>query len=166
MTLQQIYYALTIEECGSMNKASEKLFIVQPTLSSAIQELEQEIGITIFLRTNKGMKPTPEGTVFLKDMRSVYKHFRTVMKKYEGKHHERKQFGVSTLHYSFAVKAFAEIVNKYGTSQYDLAIRETQTRVVIDEESDGINRRLYLRQRHSVRRNGWARRYCSGYAQG
>ena len=54
MTLQQVLYALTIEEYGSMNKASEKLFIVQPTLTSAIQELEQEVGITIFFRTHKG----------------------------------------------------------------------------------------------------------------
>ena len=47
MTLQQIHYALTIEECGSMNKASEKLFIVQPTLTNAMQELEHEVGFSI-----------------------------------------------------------------------------------------------------------------------
>ena len=46
MTLQQIHYALTIEECGSMNKASEKLFIVQPTLTNAMQELEHEVGFS------------------------------------------------------------------------------------------------------------------------
>ena len=53
MTLQQVLYALTIADCGSMNKASEKLFIVQPTLTSAIQELENELGLTIFLRREK-----------------------------------------------------------------------------------------------------------------
>ena len=69
MTLQQVLYALTIQECGSMNKAAEKLYIVQPTLTAAIQELESEMGITIFMRTNKGVIVTPEGEEFLEDIR-------------------------------------------------------------------------------------------------
>ena len=63
-------YVLTVAECGSMNKASEKLYIVQPTLTSAIQELENEIGLTIFLRTRKGVIPTPEGKEFLEDIKN------------------------------------------------------------------------------------------------
>ena len=84
MTIKQVIYALTIEECGSMNKASEKLYIVQPTLTSAIQELENEIGIKIFVRTPRGVKPTQEGTEFLGDIRSFYKHYNLVMQKYDG----------------------------------------------------------------------------------
>ena len=49
MTLQQILYALTIAKTGSMNKAAEKLFISQPTLTAAIKALESEINITIFI---------------------------------------------------------------------------------------------------------------------
>ena len=82
MTLQQVLYALTIEECGSMNKAAEKLFIVQPTLSSAIQELENETGIKIFVRTSKGITPTPEGKTFLNDIRNLYRHYTLVKQKY------------------------------------------------------------------------------------
>ena len=72
MTLQQIYYALTIAKTGSMNKAADKLFISQPTLTSAIKALEEEINITIFNRTNKGVVATAEGNEFLANARSIY----------------------------------------------------------------------------------------------
>lgn len=133
MTLQQVLYALTIAECGSMNKASEKLFIVQPTLTSAIQELENEIGITIFLRTRKGVIPTPEGLEFLDDIRNFYRHYSMVMHKYEGEGDYKRKFGVSTQHYSFAVKAFTEMAKKYDMKEFDFAIRETQTKKVLTD---------------------------------
>lgn len=133
MTLQQVLYALTVDEYGSMNKASEKLFIVQPTLTSAIQELEQEIGITVFLRTHKGVIPTPEGKEFLNDIRNLYRHYTLVMQKYEGEGSYKRKFGVSTQHYTFAVKAFVEMAKKYDMKQFDFAIRETQTKKVIED---------------------------------
>ena len=133
MTLQQMLYALTIEECGSMNKAAEKLHIVQPTLTSAVQELESEIGITIFVRTNRGVTITPEGSDFLTDIRSLYGQFTRVINKYEGDEGYRRKFGVSTQHYSFAVKAFIEMAKNYDMKLFDCAIRETKTRNVIED---------------------------------
>ena len=133
MTLQQILYALTVAECGSMNKASEKLYIVQPTLTSAIQELENEIGLTIFLRTRKGVIPTPEGKEFLEDIKNFYRHYSLVMQKYEGEGDYKRKFGVSTQHYSFAVKAFTEMAKKYDMKEFDLAIRETETKKVLTD---------------------------------
>ena len=133
MTLQQILYVLTVAECGSMNKASEKLFIVQPTLTSAIQELENEIGLTIFLRTRKGVIPTPEGKEFLEDIRNFYRHYDLVKQKYEGEGDYKRKFGVSTQHYSFAVKAFTEMAKRYDMKEFDLAIRETQTKKVLTD---------------------------------
>ena len=65
MTLQQMHYALTIDKNGSMNKAADKLNISQPTLTSAMRELEKELGFEIFLRTHKGAVPTAEGAEFL-----------------------------------------------------------------------------------------------------
>ena len=76
MTIQQLYYAITIAECGSMNKASEKRFISQPTLTGAIKDLESEIGIKLFLRTHKGVTPTAEGGDFLERARSIYGQLR------------------------------------------------------------------------------------------
>ena len=133
MTLQQIHYALTIEECGSMNKASEKLFIVQPTLTNAMQELEHEVGFSIFLRSHKGVIPTPEGTELLEDLRNLYRHYQMVLQKYEGEGNFKRKFGVSTQHYSFAVKAFVEMARKYDMKQFDFSLRETQTQKVLTD---------------------------------
>lgn len=133
MTLQQILYALTIEESGSMSRASEKLYIVQPTLTSAIQELENEAGITIFLRTHKGVIPTPEGKEFLNDVRNLYRHYNLVLHKYQGEGNYRRKFSVSTQHYSFAVKAFVEMAKRYDMKEFDLAIYETQTKTVLTD---------------------------------
>lgn len=131
MTLQQALYALVIEECGSMNKATEKLYVAQSTLTSSIRELEREIGIVIFVRTHKGITPTPEGTEFLADIRQLYQHYETIMRKYEGEGDYKRKFGVSTQHYSFAVKAFVEMAKRYDIKQFEFAIRETRTRSVI-----------------------------------
>ena len=136
MTLQQINYALTVAECGSMNKAAEKLFIVQPTLTNAIKELEQEIGISIFLRTHKGILPTPEGNEFLCSVRQLYSQYENILNKYVDRGDYRRKFGVSTQHYSFAVKAFVEMAKHYDMNRFDFAIRETQTRAVIKDVAD------------------------------
>ncbi len=133
MTIQQVIYALTIEEYGSMNKAAEKLYIVQPTLTSAIQELENEIGITIFMRTNKGVIVTPEGAEFLNDIRGFYQQYTNVLQKYEGEGSYKRKFGVSTQHYSFAVKAFVNMAKQYDMNEFDFAIRETRTRTIIND---------------------------------
>ena len=135
MTLQQVLYALTIQECGSMNKAAEKLYIVQPTLTSAIQELENEVGITIFMRTNKGVIVTPEGEEFLNDIRGFYRQYDTVMQKYSGQGNYKRKFGVSTQHYTFAVRAFVDMAKQYDMNEFDFALRETTTMDIIKDVS-------------------------------
>ena len=60
MTLQQLHYVITITEMGSFNKASEVLYIAQPSLTGAVQELEKELGIIIFNRTRTGVSLTNE----------------------------------------------------------------------------------------------------------
>jgi DNA-binding transcriptional LysR family regulator len=134
MTLQQIRYAITIAEVGSMNKAAEELYISQPSLTCAIKELEKESGINIFLRTTKGVVTTSEGADFLMYARQVYQQYELLLQKYspESRNIKRK-FGVSTQHYSFAVKAFVETVKKFDTLKFEFAIRETKTIDVIND---------------------------------
>ena len=135
MTIQQVLYALTIQEYGSMNKAAEKLYIVQPTLTSAIQELENEVGITIFMRTNRGVIVTPEGKEFLEDIRGFYRQYDTVMQKYCEKGNYKRKFGVSTQHYTFAVRAFVDTARQYDMNDFDFALRETTTMDIINDVS-------------------------------
>jgi DNA-binding transcriptional LysR family regulator len=135
MTLQQIYYALTVAETGSMNKAAEKLIVSQPSLTSAIKELERHAGVPIFLRTSKGVAITNEGEEFLTYARQVYQQYELLLEKYGKSGDIKRKFGVSTQHYSFAVKAFVETVKRFDTRNYEFAIRETKTYDVIQDVS-------------------------------
>ena len=131
MTLQQLKYALTIADCGSMNEAAKQLFISQPSLSETMKELETEIGFDIFLRSNRGIVLTPEGEEFLGYARQVTEQFGLLQSKYIDKKVKEK-FSVSTQHYTFAVKAFVETVKQIGMEQYEFAVHETTTISVIE----------------------------------
>ncbi len=134
MTLQQLKYVIGIAETGSFNKAAEKLFVSQPSLTSSIHDLEGELGITIFNRTGRGVTLTNDGTEFLAHARQLYFNYQNLMEQYSDNGKGlRKKFGVSTQHYSFAVKSFVEMVKKFNTNEYEFAIRETKTNEVIED---------------------------------
>lgn len=136
MTIQQLHYAITIAEKGSFNKASEILYIAQPSLSSAIQELEKELGITIFYRSGRGVTLTNDGEEFLLHARQICQQYGQLLEKYGKGGAVKKKFGISTQHYSFAVKSFVEMVKQFDTKEYEFAIRETMTKDVIDDVSN------------------------------
>lgn len=135
MTLQQLHYVITITEIGSFNKASEVLYIAQPSLTGAVQKLEQELGIVIFHRTRKGVTLTNDGLEFINYARQLYQQYEAILEKYGKGGMLKKKFGISTQHYSFAVKSFVEMVKKCNTEEYEFAIRETKTREVIEDVS-------------------------------
>ena len=133
MTLQQLRYALVIAETGSMNKAAEQLYVSQPSLTSSVQELEKEAGVQIFNRSGRGMTVTNDGAEFLRYAQQVVGQFDVLAEKYIAKGSVKKKFGVSAQHYSFAVKAFVEMVKRFDTARYEFAIRETKTAEVISD---------------------------------
>ncbi len=131
MTLQQLHYAITIAEAGSFNKAADRLYIAQPSLTNAINQLEAELGIRIFNRGGRGATLTLDGAEFLIYARQLYNQYEELEEKYGKEQSIRKKFGVSAQHYSFAVKAFGEMVKKFSAEEYDFAIREAKTLDVI-----------------------------------
>lgn len=133
MTLLQLKYIVTIAESGSLNEAAKRLFIAQPSLTSAVKDLENELGITIFSRTNKGVLLTAEGEEFLGYARQVMEQTNLIKERYLGAGQGKHQFCVSTQHYSFAVEAFVELLTQYGGEEYDFRIRETQTYELIED---------------------------------
>ena len=135
MTLQQLHYVIAISETGSFNKASELLYIAQPSLTSSIKELEKELGIVIFHRSGKGATLTNDGVEFLSYARQVYYQYETLLDRYGTSGNLKKKFGISTQHYSFAVKAFVEMVKNFNMMEYEFAIRETKTREIIEDVS-------------------------------
>lgn len=135
MTIQQMQQIVTIAESGSMNEASKKLFVSQPNLSAVVRDVEEETGITIFLRTNRGITITQEGEEFIGYARQVLQQYELLENRYIGKN-VKKKFSVSMLHYSFAVKAFVEMVKQVGMDDYEFAVHETQTNQVIENVRD------------------------------
>ena len=132
MTLMQMKYAIAVADTKSMNEAARSLFITQPSLSASVKELENEIGIELFKRTNRGITVTPEGEEFLGYARQVVEQYRLIESKYIEKENVRKKFSVSMQHYTFAVKAFVETVKKAGMDSYEFAANETTTYDVME----------------------------------
>lgn len=133
MTLQQLKYVIEVAKAKSISEAAKKLFISQPSLTNAIKELEKEMNITIFLRTNKGILISKEGEIFLGYARQVLEQAYLLEEKYLKQDKRKQQFCVSTQHYSFAVNAFVDIIKEYGHDEYDFSLRETQTYEIIED---------------------------------
>ena len=133
MTLAQLRYAITVAGASSMNEAARKLFISQPSLSEAIKELEEEVGVELFKRTNRGISVTLEGEEFIGYARQVVEQYNLIESKYILKENTKKKFGVSMQHYTFAVKAFVEMVKQFGMDEYEFEIHETKTYDVIED---------------------------------
>ena len=133
MTLQQLKYVLEVASKGSMNEAARSLFISQPRLSNAIKELEKDIKITIFIRTNRGVTVTNKGAEFLGYARQVLQQFNMLEEKYLSEKPAKQHFSISTQHYTFAANAFVELVKEFGASEYEFTLRETKTYEIIED---------------------------------
>lgn len=133
MTLAQLRYVIAVTNARSMNEASRELFISQPSLSTSIKELEEELGIKIFTRSNRGITLTPEGEEFIGYARQVVEQYQLIESKYVEKDNVKKKFSVSMQHYTFAVNAFVEMVKQFGMDEYEFAVHETKTYDVIED---------------------------------
>ena len=137
MTVQQLKYVLTIARSGSFSKASEILYVSQPSLTNSVRDLERELGITVFNRSGRGVTLTGDGLEFVQYARQAVEQYDRLLEKYGRGGTLKKKFGISAQHYSFAVKSFVEMVKQLGTDEYEFAIRETQTLEVINDVFTG-----------------------------
>lgn len=132
MTLQQMRYVIAVADCRSINKAAKEFFLSQPALSEAVHELEEEIGMTIFSRSNRGVSLTPSGKEFLSYARQITGQYDLMEDRFVKKQAKEK-FSVSCQHYSFAVNAFIELVKTVGMEKYEFAISETRTADILED---------------------------------
>lgn len=137
MTLQQLKYLVTVAECKNITEAAEKLFISQPSLSAAIHNLEEEMGVTAFVRSNKGVSVTREGEELLSFARNLLEQAEIMKDRFCNDKSRTPKFSVSCQHYSFAVNAFVDVVNEYDANVYNFILRETQTGEIIDDVANG-----------------------------
>ncbi|MCR5605472.1 MAG: LysR family transcriptional regulator [Treponema sp.] len=135
MTLQQLKYIAAVAEYKTISKAAENVFVSQPSLTSSIHQLEEEMNIKIFYRTNKGVALTSEGEVFLSYARQVLEQANLLEETFSGKKHSSSAFSVSCQHYSFAINAFVDVIKEFDSDKYNFTLRETQTYEIIEDVS-------------------------------
>lgn len=133
MTLQQLKYVVAVADTRNITEAAKRVFISQPSLTASIQDLENEMNITIFNRSNKGVTITNEGDEFLSYARQVLEQASLLEERYKGDAGGNTIFSVSCQHYSFAVNAFVDVIREFGGDSYDFTLRETQTNEIIDD---------------------------------
>ena len=133
MTLQQLRYAIAVADAGSITAAAARLFIAQPSLSKALSELEAEMGVTIFERSARGVRPTEDGTRFLSYARQVVEQSDLLESQFVHGTPVRRVFAVSSQHYAFVVNAFVELVREIGRERYEFSLREGTTAGIIDD---------------------------------
>lgn len=133
MTLNQLIYVVEISRTKSINAAAHALFISQSSLSTAIRELEDELGIVLFNRTNRGITTTTDGETFIHYANNILQQYRLMEAKYFGNEKHKQHFSVAMHHSTFATKVFADIVKEFGMNDYEYSIYETKTSDVFDK---------------------------------
>ena len=136
MTILQLKYVLAIASSSSMREAAGKLFVSQPALSATIHELEEELGIRIFERNNKGITLSEQGREFLIYAKQAVSQYELIEDRYLEKDKKRKHFSVSMQHYVFAVHAFVETIKEFDRDKYIFAVHETKTAEVLTNVRD------------------------------
>ena len=141
MTLQQLRYLIAIAEYGSINAAANNMYASQSNLSTAVQDLESELGITIFTRSNRGVTLTNDGTELLGYARQVVEQADMLEERYSwGSGPKNERLAVSSQHYYFSVQAFTmtceELTSEDGSQtaeEYDFILRECATGQIIED---------------------------------
>lgn len=133
MTILQLKYVIAVASSSSMREAANRLFITQPALSLAINDLEEELGVVLFNRTNRGISPTKDGDEFLVYAKQAVSQFELIEDKYQSTREGKKQFAVSLQHYVFAIHAFVNTIKQYEAEEYNYSIHETRTDEVLDD---------------------------------
>lgn len=136
MNINQIRYVLKVAASSSMREAATGLYVSQPALSASIRELEEELGILIFERTNKGISLTEDGREFLSYAKKVVAQYEVLEDRYISVGRDKEQFSVSTQHYNFAIKSFTEVIKQFEPEKFLFSIHETRTSEVLENVRD------------------------------
>lgn len=133
MRIQQLEYLEKIVEAGSINEAAKRLFLTQPSLSNAVKELENEMGIQIFQRSSGGISLTAEGREFMTYSKQILDQVNLMNERYKNGQQRKQSFSVSAQHYAFVVHAFVELIKSVNASEYQFTLRETETQNIFND---------------------------------
>ena len=133
MRIQQLEYLEKIVEAGSINEAAKRLFLTQPSLSNAVKELENEMGIQIFQRGSGGISLTAEGREFMTYSKQILDQVNLMNERYKNGQQRKQSFSVSAQHYAFVVHAFVELIKSVNAREYQFTLRETETQNIFND---------------------------------
>lgn len=133
MRIQQLEYLEKIVEAGSINEAAKRLFLTQPSLSNAVKELENEMGIQIFQRSSGGISLTAEGREFMTYSKQILDQVNLMNERYKNGQQRKQSFSVSAQHYAFVVHAFVELIKSVNANEYQFTLRETETQNIFND---------------------------------
>ena len=133
MRIQQLEYLEKIVEAGSINEAAKRLFLTQPSLSNAVKELENEMGIQIFQRSSGGLSLTAEGREFMTYSKQILDQVNLMNERYKNGQQRKQSFSVSAQHYAFVVHAFVELIKSVNANEYQFTLRETETQNIFND---------------------------------
>ena len=133
MQTQQLRYLIAAADHGSFRAASQNLYVSQSSISVAIKDLEQELGVTLFQRTSRGIGLTLEGAEIVERARSVVEQIEAMESLYSHSdaNEDEPRFAVSSQHYSLVVDAFSDFVKAHAGETGELALRESYTSEII-----------------------------------
>jgi DNA-binding transcriptional LysR family regulator len=124
-------HALEVAKAGSLSKASEVLLIAAPNISRSIKELENDLGITIFDRTQNGMKLTPEGEEFINFAKEILKQIDDVENFYKTGAPKKQKFSISVPRACYISEAFANFSKSLSKDAAEVFYKETNSQRVI-----------------------------------
>ncbi|GEO68948.1 LysR family transcriptional regulator [Levilactobacillus acidifarinae] len=133
MRIQQLKYLETIVRTGSINEAAKQLYLTQPSLSNAVKDLENEMGIQILLRSKLGVTLTDDGREFMVYARQVLDQVRLLQDRYAKQPLRKQAFSVSAQHYAFVVHAFVDLLKTVRADEYHFTLRETETENILSD---------------------------------
>lgn len=133
MKLQQLIYFEKIIEHGSINEAAKALYLTQPSLSKALQELEEEMKVQLLIRTKQGIVPTDQGREFLIYCRQILDQVNLLEERFKKEQPRKQNFSVSAQHYAFVVHAFVDLIKTIPADIYDFTLRETETENIFQD---------------------------------
>lgn len=138
MTVQQCKYVLEIARTGSFNEAAKQLFVAQSSLSSCIKQLESELGIQIFDRSNRGVFLTADGAEFVRYAGQIVEQSEFILNRYKQEDNVLK-LHISTQHYDFISDIFCMLLNENNEEKLQFSLREIKTYEMIHDVETAVS---------------------------
>ena len=133
ISVKQMKYAVEIARCGSINQASQNLYVTQSSLSKAMKELENVLGYAVFQRGPGGTKVTKEGRDFLKTAEEIMFKLDVLERQTQLRNEQRASMNISIPRATYITYAFTEFFKKIqDLEQIQINFSETNSGEAVD----------------------------------